>query len=363
MKKVTLQMIADKLSVSKALVSKALSGDSAVNEVTREIIWKTAEEEGYRIKGSKRLGSSSLTGNLAVLMPRAYLDDPEYWGKIIKGIDAELAKQTYSMVLSSIDVTMRVKDGMPAAITERKVDGVIVLGQLPEAYTDQLTRRKLPFVLVDPDAQHSDMDQVLANNYLGAYQAVQALLAEGHRRLGFAGDAFTTWSFSERQRGFAEAIAVHNRRQPADQAEAVMIEGMGVSGSGMYTQPAFAAELGAELHAERRLTALFCANDLIAFDALNLIGKMGLSCPRNLSVVGFDDLTLAELNQPKLTTVSVPKEEIGARAAQLVLGRIGEPERLPELVMLSTSLIKRESTAPPAGAVVAAAGETETAEA
>lgn len=355
MKKVTLQMIADKLNVSKALVSKALSGDSAVNEVTREIIWKTAEEEGYRIKGRKP-GSAPGTGNLAVLMPRAYLDDPEYWGKIIKGIDAELAKQGYSMLLSSIDVTMKVKDGMPLGITERKVDGVVVLGQLPEAYTDQLTKRKLPFVLVDPDAQHPDLDLVMANNYLGASQAAQLLLREGHRRLAFVGDADTTWSFSERRRGFEDAIAAHNRKRPKDAAELAVVGGMGVSGSGMYTKPEFAASLERELRAERPVTAMFCANDLIAFDALKVLQPLGLECPADVSIVGFDDLTLAELNQPGLTTVKVPKEEMGSRAVQIVLGRIAEPEKLPELVMLSTALVKRASTVPAAGA---GGGDTE----
>lgn len=81
MKKITMQVIADKLGVSKALVSKALANDPAVSDTTRELIWHTAEHMGYRIKSVKKASSFANTRNVAVLMPRAYVDDFEYWGQ------------------------------------------------------------------------------------------------------------------------------------------------------------------------------------------------------------------------------------------------------------------------------------------
>ncbi|QHW35089.1 LacI family transcriptional regulator [Paenibacillus rhizovicinus] len=346
MQKVTLQSIADKLNVSKALVSKALSNDPAVNEVTREVIWKTAEEVGYRIKSAKKSGTPTGSGNLALLMPRAYLDDPEYWGKIIKGIDKELESQSYSLLLSGLDVAVRINEGMPSSITENKVEGAIVLGQLPDVYTDQLKKKKLPFVLVDPSAQDPDIDMVLANNYQGAYQAANLLLAEGHRRLAFVGDADTTWSFAERFRGFGDAVQAFNakRGDAANAASLVVVEGMGVSGTGMYTKPSFPEELQRRLTGDQPVTAMFCANDLIAIDSLAHFAGWGLECPRDVSVVSFDNLSLAELKEPQLTTVNVPMEEIGVKAAQLILERIAEPGKLPELVMISTTLVQRNST-------------------
>jgi len=338
-------MIADKLGVSKALISKALSNDPAVNDMTRELIWKTSEELGYRIKSSKKKVMSAVTGNLAVLMPRAYLDDPEYWGKIIKGIDREMADHNYSMLLSSIDVSMRVSEGMPTSITESKVDGAIVLGQLPKEYTDQLKKRKIPFVLVDPSEQDPDADLVLANNFQGAYQAAQLLLKQGHRKLAFVGDADTTWSFSERYRGFKAAVQSF-AASSKEEAGFVVVEGMGVSGNGMYTKPEYKADLKRQLVADQPVTAIFCANDLIAIDSMAFFPEWNLPCPGKISVVGFDDLTLAELKEPQLTTISVPKEEIGAKATQLILERLNAPDKLPELVMISTTLVQRSSTAP-----------------
>jgi LacI family transcriptional regulator len=344
MEKVTLQNIADILNVSKALVSKALSNDTAVNEVTREVIWKTAKEVGYRIKTSKKTLQSAVTGNLAVLMPRAYLDDPEYWGKIIKGIDKKLAEYKFSMLLSGIDVSTRVNEGMPSSITENKVDGVIVLGQLPKVYTDEIKKKKIPFVLVDPSEQDPDVDLIIANNYQGAFQAANLLLSQGHRKLAFVGDPETTWSFSERYRGFLAAIQGFSNNSN-ETASVITIGGMGVSGNGMYTKPEFAGELKRYLLTDNPITALFCANDLIAIDSMAYFPVWDLECPLNVSVVGFDDLSLAELKEPRLTTVCVPKEEMGAKAAQLILNRIKDPSMLTEQVMISTTLVPRNSTA------------------
>jgi LacI family transcriptional regulator len=341
-KKVTLQIIADQLKVSKALISKALSNDPAVNEETRALIWKTSEELGYKIKSSKKKMISAGTGNLAVLMPRAYLDDPEYWGKIIKGIDRELVEYNYSMLLSSIDVSLRVNDGMPTSITENKVDGAIVLGQLPKEYTDQLKKRNIPFVLVDPSEQDPEVDLVLANNYQGAYQAAQLLLRLGHRKLAFLGDVETTWSFSERYRGFKAAIQSFNTNGK-EEASFVTIEGMGVSGNGMYTKPEYVVKLKRSLMSDNPVTAVFCANDLIAIDSMVFFSDWEVEYPQQLSVVGFDDLTLAEIKG--LTTISVPKEEIGVKATQLILERLNTLDKLPELVMISTTLVQRGSTA------------------
>ncbi|MFB9329416.1 LacI family DNA-binding transcriptional regulator [Paenibacillus aurantiacus] len=342
MKKVTLQMIADHLQVSKALVSKALSNDPAVNDGTKETIWKTAEEMGYRFKMSRKTIPAAKTGNLAVLMPRAYLDDMEYWGKVLHGIENELQNHNFSMILSSIDISLSPKDGLPSSIHERKVDGAIVMGHLPDSYINSLKANAFPFMMVDANLLDPSIDHVLANNFLGAYQATTYLLEAGHRKVAFVGDEHTSWSFRERNRGFIEAIRDYNRRTGIE----VMYEfiaGVGVSGTGMYVLPQFASDLRAQAGGEQPVTGLFCANDLTAFEALRFLAEGGVRCPADVSVVGFDDLTLTEIMHPKLTTVRVPKSDIGSRAAQLILRRINEPEATAEHVLLSTELVERAS--------------------
>jgi len=344
MKKVTLQMIADRLNVSKALVSKALSNDPAVSEVTRELIWKTAHEMNYVFKKRHRESIDPKTKNIAVLMPRAYLNDMEYWGVVIRGIDRELEKNGFSMMLSSIDISLTPKDGLPSSIYERKIDGAIVLGQMPDSYIKALVSHSVPLVMVDADYYSPAFDHVLANNFLGAYLATEKLLQEGHLRLAFVGDAETTWSFRERFRGFEEAIRYYNASSER-KAQFVHIRGIGVTGNGMYTSELLDQSLGQYIAEgnEDRVTGLFCANDLCAFESLKRLNRLRIRCPDDVSVIGFDNLTISEFINPKLTTVDVPKEVIGFKSVQMLLKRLQHPRHLPELVLIPTKLVERES--------------------
>lgn len=342
MKKVTLQSIADQLNVSKALVSKALSNDPAVNEVTRETIWKTAEELGYRFKTTQKSYVSSQPGNMAVLMPRAYLDDMEYWGNVLYGIEKELLEHNFSMVLSTIDISLAPNEGIPSSIQDRKVVGAIVMGHLPDSYINFLKNMQFPFVMLDANMLEPTIDHVLANNFLGAYRATAYLLERGHRRVAFVGDYETAWSFKERCRGFNEAVGDFSRKAGME-VSAEYIGGVGVSGRGMYTDPAFSTEVKRLFLNDNPITGLFCANDLTAFEALKVLNELNILCPADVSVIGFDDLTLTKLMQPNLTTVAVPKADIGTRAVQLILRRIEKPEIVAELVLLSAELIERDS--------------------
>ncbi|MCD1259663.1 LacI family DNA-binding transcriptional regulator [Paenibacillus athensensis] len=343
MKKITLQTIAEHLNVSQALVSKALSNDSAVSDVTKELIWTTAKEMGYRMKATRKTVPASKTGTLAVVMPRGYMQDFQYWGKILGGIDEELSKHSFSMLLSSIDTSNAdARDWLPARMHEGHVDGVIVLGHIPDNYMNTLKEKNYPFVMVDSNVQDPQVDHILSNNSQGAQQATRLLLEAGHRKLAFVGDVNSAWSFAERYRGFKQAV------QAAQEAgiegiETVQIEGAGVSGDGNYTSPEFSNALSRYVHRDDPVTAYFCANDMLAIETQSTFADMGVLCPQEVSIVGFDDLSISALTQPKLTTVKVPKSEMGKGAVELILQRINEPEAWPKLVLLSTFLVERDS--------------------
>jgi Transcriptional regulators len=344
LKKVTLQMIADKVGVSKALVSKALAGDPAVSDETRERIWQTAQEMGYRFDALRKKSFNIRTGNIAVLMPEFYLCDMEFWGRVIRGIDRELAAHNVSMMMSGLDLSQDPEDSLPVLIKERKVDGLLLLGHTPKDTVALLERLDLPMVLVDSDANHGRLDHVMANNRQGAFEATMHLLESGHRTIAFVGDAETAWSFRERERGFEEAVLAFRQSSGAT-IETVKIRGIGVSGTGNYVRPQFPEQLQAAVRS-RQATGVFCANDMMAIETIRLLQTWNLDCPADVSVVGFDDIAMAELTNPKLTTVRVPKETIGTRAARLLLERLqsGRPF-VPELVLLSTELVRRGSVA------------------
>jgi DNA-binding LacI/PurR family transcriptional regulator len=354
MKKITLQTIADRLGVSKALVSKALSNDPAVNEGTRETIWKTAEELGYRIKAAKKAGPSAATGHIAVLFPNAYLGDLEYWGEIIRGIHHESAQLGYNLMLTGIDISLPPLEGMPAIVKDKNVDGVIALGHVPVEYLTMLKIKALPLVMVDGNEIDPAVDHVRANNFWGAHDAVGRLLKQGHRRVAFVGDPTSALSFLERQRGFEQALHDYETERPDETVRKAWIAGMGVSGNGNYFSDDFPASVKRHLEGEEPITAMFCANDMIAIEVLNLMATWGIRCPASVSVCGFDDLLYAERANPKLSTMVVPRMELGKKAVQLVHRRIREPGAIAELVMLPTEYRERESIGAPAAVSPAA---------
>ncbi|MEO3947008.1 LacI family DNA-binding transcriptional regulator [Gorillibacterium sp. CAU 1737] len=341
MKKVTLQMIADRLGVSKALVSKALSHDPAVSNTTREEIRKTAEELGYNFDKLRKSAAYGRTGNIAVLVPEAYLDDIEYWGRILRGIDKELASHGFSMLLSSINLSLTPEEGLPSAIREQKADGALLLGHIPEEYGRLLEAKEVPFVLIDSNVRSGKHDHILANNFFGAYEAVNRLLDSGHASVAFVGDMETAWSFKERGRGFEEAVRDRNNRNGDEGVRMQWVRGAGVSGRGNYTSSAFAEELKQAVSAG--VTGFFCANDMLAVELLHQMTRLGIHCPDEYSLIGFDDLSLSAILYPRLTTVRVPKEQMGARAVQAILERLKQPERVPEQILFATELMERDS--------------------
>ena len=343
MERVTMQMIADRLGVSKALVSKALSNDPAVNDVTKNNIWSLAKEMGYRFKTAKSDRPVSVTGNIVVLMPSAYLDDFEYWGQVIRGIHAETAFRGITMMLAGIDIALPASEGMPPVVEEGKVDGVVALGHLPDSYIAALKILGIPFVMVDANRVDPSVDHVMANNYWGAWSAVQYLLGEGHRSLAFVGDPESAYSFRERKRGFIQAVEEFSASHPGEGARVCFIGGMGVSGTGNYVNEEFAATLQEHVTGEAAATAMFCANDMVAIEVLRLLNSWGIDCPGEVSVLGFDDLIYSQHISPQLTTMSVPRTEIGQKAVQLLFRRIESPLAITEFVLLPTVMVLRGS--------------------
>ncbi|SFJ76755.1 transcriptional regulator, LacI family [Paenibacillus sp. UNC496MF] len=345
-----MQTIAERLGVSKALVSKALSNDPAVNDVTRETIWRTAEELGYRVKAAKKVQVRDATRNLAVLLPEAYLGDFEYWGTLIQGIHQGTSQIGYNLMLTGIDIALTPQSGIPGVVKDKNVDAVIVLGHIPRDYIELLRALMLPVVLVDSNEWSPVSDHVLANNFYGAWEATTELLKDGHRHLAFVGDETSALSFSERKRGFDQAIADF-QVLTGRAIDGRSIKGMGVSGWGNYISDSFAEDIHRHMTGEDPVTAMFCANDMVAIEVLRLCTAWGIACPGQISICGFDDLALARHTHPGLTTVSVPRKELGQKAVELVHRRILDPGTLLELVQLPTRYIKRESTAALSGSV------------
>lgn len=333
-----MQTIADELGVSKSLVSKALSNQSGVSEKTKEQIRLTAIKLGYRINSSLQSVPSSKTGNVAAILPREDLQDFEYWGNIVKGIEGELSEKKYSVIVAGIDSSQPTSVGMPSSITDRKVDGALILGQVPLSYILAVQATGIPVVLVDTHHNQLKLDHVLAENFSGGYEATQYLLKKNHRKIGFVGDPSYASSFMQRFNGFNAAL--HDFNESASvQAEAVHL----TATRDHPILPYSPQQLKEALQKPDRPTALVCGNDPVAFDVLQELSTLSIRCPDEISVIGFDNLQKCDWVSPALTSIDASKDLMGVRAAQMLIRRINNPELRSEHTMITTEVVERES--------------------
>jgi LacI family transcriptional regulator len=179
---------------------------------------------------------------------------------------------------------------------------------------------------------------VSGTNWQGAFEATEYLIGLGHCRIGFISGLAGLTSTTERLAGYSAALAQHGLALD----ERLIAEGSFLQEGG-YTA---AQQL---LALPDRPTAIFAANDLSALGAMEAVREHGLRIPKDISLVGFDDIPQASLGYPKLTTVRQPLSEMGREAANILLEEIAHPEQPRRRVTLPTKLIIRDSCCPPAG--------------
>lgn len=329
---ITILDVARESGVSYSTVSRVLNGFDFVKGSTREKVLKTAERMGYVANIQARSLAGGKTQIVGLLVPGL---DNGYITEIVSGIDQELAHSDYDMMLYTTHRYQGKESLYVKTIANGLADGLILLvPHNAQNYLQALPRQDFPYVLVDQIDNMYNSTTVDATNWQGAYDATAYLIKLGHQRIGFIMGAPQLNSARERFDGYRAALQHH--RIAYD--EALVIEGDYMTKSG-YS--------GAKrlLSLEQPPTAIFASNDLTAFGVLDAIHETGLRIPEDISVVGFDDIPLASLAYPKLTTVRQPLVQIGQVAVRLLLEKLENPEKEARRVTLATELIVRDSSA------------------
>jgi LacI family transcriptional regulator len=332
-RRITTHDVAAKAGVSQPTVSLVLSRNARarVAPETRARVLQAAAELGYRPNVVARSLVQRRSYALGIIVPD--LRNP-FFADVISGAERVAVAEGYATLLCEASLTPAERH--LETLQGRLIDGVIIdsLGaaSLPEGVLEGLN-----VVLID---EPSERWPGVASDALGAGRlAAEHLLALGHRRVGFVGPAVDVHGFRMRERGFVAALraaglavdSAHLRRTPAT------VEG------GRQAMRALLA-----LPAAARPTALFCANDLLALGALKACSAAGVRVPTELSIVGCDDIEMATLVTPELTTIAVPARELGARAARLLIRAIGADAPPPRPGRaLPVKLVARGTTAAP----------------
>ena len=331
MKPATIRDVALRAQVSVASVSRVLTGAGAVTEPTRLKVMEAVEALAYVPHSGARSLSTSRTDTVGVILPDLF---GEFFSELIRGMDvAARASGLHLIVSSSHD------DASEAAAAIRsmrgRVDGLIVLSPHLEAanLTGSLAGR-LPVLLMNGGANDAGLPSVVVDNVGGAMAAVEHLLALGRRRIVHIGGPSGNLEARERQAGYVQAMT-------AAGFEPEVL-------AGDFTQASGHVAARAMLTEGVRPDAVFAANDTMAVGVLLALQEAGVRCPADIAVVGFDDVPIAALVRPALTTLRIEIAETGRRAMERLVALIaaaGNPDAQPDVAceVLKPQLVVRQS--------------------
>ena len=333
-KAITIRDVAKKAGVSVSTVSRAFNNYGDISESTRDSILKIANELGYKPNIVAKSLSSNKHYRLGMLVENyetSGMLNPLVFEILLSFRDAA-SKQDYEIVLLPTTSENQKQESLEKLFGEKKIDGAFIMGlKTTDEYYKELETIKYPCVLYDVSVNNPAVSSVGVNNIKGSFLAVEHLIKLGHKKIAFINGHKEAEVSYERLDGYC--LALNRYGIPIDNT---LIE---------YTD--FSDE-GAEQAIERLLkehkefTAVFCASDLIAVGTINMLNNLGYLVPDDVSVVGFDDIYIAQYMNPKLTTIRQNRQKIGQSAANVLISMVSGQEI--GSVMIDPELIVRDST-------------------
>ncbi|WP_336631836.1 MULTISPECIES: LacI family DNA-binding transcriptional regulator [unclassified Microbacterium] len=337
----TLKDVALRAGVHVGTASRALDEQQAhlVNEETRARVRAAAEHLGYRpnaVARSLRKGSTGVVGVIVADLSNGFVL------ALLRGVEKEAHERGVLPLVAETHDDPAILRSAVTRLLRYRVDAIILSAAHmdDEEYVADLESR-VPVVLAVRGFDMvpgggGDRREVLQDDRMGARMAVTHLISQGHRRIAqLAGDPRIS-SFVGRSRGFHEAVAAH-----------IGVEDVSVDGHAMASTIDEGRRLAAavlRLPPERRPTALFAHNDLMAVGAIDALREAGLRCPEDVSVVGYNDAPLSDHLDPPLTTVRLPGFELGQHSARLAFAAVAGESAVAERIMLAPEFIERKST-------------------
>ena len=334
-KNVTMRDIAKKVGVSTVTVSKALTDKEGVGSELRAVIKATAEEMGYTYSG---IGDGFRRGrsyNIGVIVEDHYVDNSTtifpFYMKMYNSINKQMSQFHYSVIMEAVTSKMLSEHRMPDIVTERKVDGVIVLGQMKSDYLRVLRENKLPIVYLDFYDRTMEVPSVINDNVYGTYMLTNYLVSMGHKKIAYVGSIDATASILDRYLGYYRSLLTHQLRMPEDYIIPDRDEG------GYFIDLKMPEDMP---------TAFVCNCDGTANLLMKVLTKKGYRIPQDISVVGFDNYSAEfDYNLPKLTTIEVNIEEMTKNAVEMIIRLLKGEENLGGRKVISGKLIIRDSVA------------------
>ena len=343
MKRPTQVDVARLANVSTATVSYVVNGRSKgripVSEETRRRVLDAVAELGYVPDARAQALSSGDTKTIGLIIPDIH--NPHFW-EYASGMEQEARAAGYQLLISSLALSPEYGEGTFRDLSRRRIDGLILMGfsliqsgEVKNTLTGFL-KQQFPIVEIsDHNNINHNIDRIVSDYRAVTTDLMSHLLSLQHRRIGLIYGVALPDLAEDRLQPYQESL----------QAAGLPVDQELIVNCGSTIEDGYQAAMQL-LQRPSRPTALLAINDLLAIGALRAAGDLNLSVPGDLSLAGFDDISMANYLQPRLTTASKDAIRLGQEAVKLLLARLRDPDQPHQKITISPRLIIRESTGP-----------------
>ena len=325
----TIKDVARAAGVGVSTVSRVINGRGYVSDPARERVLQAVTELHFEPSRAARTLTTGRSGTVALVLPD--ITNP-FFPSIARGVEDAASAAGYAVVLCNTDNDPKQEARYIAMLREQRVDGVVLAACAPtnRDYWVQFAER-VPLVLTDRRLADFVDDSIGVDNVAGGRLATRHLLGLGHRRIGLIGGPPDLSTSADRRLGYEEALR---------EAGIDLDPGLVRPGDFRYA----AGYLRMRELLDQNVTAVFAANDMMAVGAMRAVEDAGGRVPEDVAVVGFDDIPMASMVKPRLTTVAQPTYQMGVMAVGKLLRRLkGGPPEDPRQVVLELALVVRDS--------------------
>ncbi len=327
--KISMSDLAKELGISKVSVSKALSDKEGVSEELRTKVKELAVQKGYRINNSARSLKTDRQFNIGILISEKFILDKEaYYFSVSGEIIRKLDDYGISGIMEIISYQAESHCQPPRVYNEKKVDGIIVLGQLKSEYLKMIEAVNIPVVFFDFYVKESKTDSIVADNFFSGYSLTNLLIAKGHRKIAYVGSIMATSSIQDRYLGYYKSLIENQIPLKND----YVIEDR--DEQGRFIDLSLPKDLP---------TAFVCNCDRVAYNLFNELKKIGKKIPEDCSVVGFDNSIFSTITDPQITTVDNNIDKMVSTAVKVIVKKISNPQRTYDRILIPGTIIERSS--------------------
>ncbi|WP_078381461.1 LacI family DNA-binding transcriptional regulator [Sutcliffiella halmapala] len=333
---VTIKDVAKIANVAPSTVSRVIANSPRISEKTKKRVREAMEELGYHPNFIARSLANQSTQVIGLVMPASAdktFQNP-FFPEVLRGISTAAHEKQYALQMSTGETEDEIYEGVMQMVQGRRVDGVILLySAVEDKIIKYLQKENFPFVLIGkPFEQVEEITHVDNDNYRAAREATEHLIELGHKRVAFVGGSIHLVVTIDRLLGYEKAL--RNAAIPYKDEYIIQEEFLKEGGQGAISEL---------LSLDEPPTALVVADDLMALGILNTLHDMGILVPDQMSIVSFNNVLLAEVARPPLTSVDINIFKLGFQAAKTLIQMVKDPSEPTKRITIPHNMVIRQT--------------------